>query len=193
MEETDKVKEVDPSLDEKDQIIINCVKEKPEMLLAEIPLAINKDKRKEDQISYPTVQRRIQQMTNSLVLGRGYTINWAKAGYLVRYRVGILIDPVALDKPKKHFTYDSQNGLADYIRKELPIDERFKDKLIVDDVYVLLGGRVDLAVDFFARDDKTATKFIIDGLRKLPGISNTASAKLAYSSKYGWLSKNGDE
>jgi hypothetical protein len=65
--------------------------------------------------------------------------------------------------------------------------------MVINDVHILLGGNVDLSIDFYAKDDKTASKFIINALRKLPGISNTVSAKLAYSSRYGWLSKNGDE
>jgi DNA-binding Lrp family transcriptional regulator len=174
-------------LDEKDEAIVHCIEQNPDILLKNIPDELD------EEIPYATVQRRVKKLTERKVIGHAFSIDWAVAGYMVRYRVGILIDPVALrDESSPEKQYDSQKGLADYIMNKLVQDDRFKNKLVVDDVFILLGGNVDLAIDFYARDDKTATQFIIDALRRLPGISNTASAKLAYSSKHGWLSTNGE-
>lgn len=174
-------------LDEKDEAIVHCIEQNPDILLKNIPGELD------EEIPYATVQRRVKKLTERKVIGHAFSIDWAVAGYMVRYRVGILIDPVALrDKSSPEKKYDSQKGLADHIMNELVQDDRFKNKLVIDDVLILLGGNVDLAIDFYARDDKTATQFIIDALRRLPGVSNTASAKLAYSSKHGWLSTNGE-
>lgn len=181
-------------LDEKDEAVIHFMEKYPETLLKNLPSEL--EAKGGPPIPYPTLQRRVKTLMDKdvKIVSRIYSVNWAMAGYMVRYRVGILIDPVALrDQTIPGKKYDSQRGLADHILKELAHEDRFKNRLVVDDVYILLGGSVDLAIDFCARDDKTATQFIIDALRKLPGISNTASAKLAYSSKHGWLSKNGVE
>jgi DNA-binding Lrp family transcriptional regulator len=189
-----KKKKPAPVLDEKDRAIIHFLEQRPGVLLKNLPNEL--EAKGGSAIPYPTLQRRMKLLMSEgrEVVKRIFSVNWAAAGYMVRYRVGILVDPVALrGQSIEDKEYDSQNGLADYIMNVLAQDERFKNKLVVDDVYILLGGRVDLAVDFCARDDKTATLFIIDALRKLPGISNTASAKLAYSSKHKWLSENGDE
>jgi DNA-binding Lrp family transcriptional regulator len=179
-------------LDEKDQAIIHFMEQHPKTLLRNLPNEL------EDSggpvIPYPTLQRRVKILDDRKVVSRIFSVNWAAAGYVVRYRVGILIDHVTLyDQSIQGKKYDSQNGLADYIMNELSQDVRFKNKLVVGDVYIMLGGNVDLAIDFCAQDDKTATQFIIDALRKLPGIRDTTSAKLAYSSKHGWLSKNGGD
>jgi DNA-binding Lrp family transcriptional regulator len=185
--------------DKKDEAIIHCIQQDPSILLKRIPDAI--EKRGGASIPYPTVQRRVNELIKSGIVDRRYYINWAEAGYLVRYRVGILIDPVALqakseepeNKEPESKEYYTQDGLADHILHKLAQSDTFKNKLVVDDVHILLGGRVDLSIDFYAKDDKTATQFIIEALRKLPGVSNTSSAKLAYSAKDGWLSKNGSE
>jgi DNA-binding Lrp family transcriptional regulator len=180
------------TFDERDEAIIHCIQQDPTILMKRIPTAL--ENRGGPTIPYPTVQRRVKDLTKNKILDQRFSINWKEAGYLVRYRVGILIDPVALlDKSQKSKEYDSQEGLANYIMFKLVQADPFKNKLVVDDVHILLGGKFDLAIDFYARDDKTATQFIIDALRGLPGISNTASAKLAYSSKNGWLSKNGGD
>jgi DNA-binding Lrp family transcriptional regulator len=179
------------AFDEKDEAIIHCIEMDRGILLKKIPSALEKSGG--PLIPYPTVQRHVNKLAENGVLRRTFSIDWGKAGYLVRYRVGVLIDPVALrDSSIGNKRYDTQQGLADYIMRDLVQEDRFKNKLVVDDVYILLGGNIDLAIDFFARDDRTATQFIIDALRGLPGISNTVSAKLAYSSKEGWLSRNGE-
>jgi DNA-binding Lrp family transcriptional regulator len=182
-----------PALDEKDRAIIHFLEQRPDVLLKNLPDEL--EAKGGPAIPYPTLQRRMKLLMaeGRKVVERIFSVNWVAAGYKVRYRVGIHVDPVALgDESIQGKEYDSQYGLADYIMNVLAQKEQFKNKLVVDDVYVLLGGRVDMAVDFCARDDKTATQFIIDEMRKLPGISNTASAKLAYSSKHKWLSENGD-
>ena len=176
--------------DKRDEALIRCIESDPEIFLKAIPAAL--EKTYGEAMPYATVQRRVGRLTEAHILKRAFLINWAKAGYLVRYRVGILIDPKEL-RDERIKEYHSQRQLADYIMNELVQDERFKNKLVVDDVYILLGGTNDLSMDFFARDDKTATQFIVNALRSLPGINNTISAKLAYSSKYGWLSKDGSD
>lgn len=177
------------TFDERDDAILHCIELEPSILMKRIPMML--EDRGGPSIPYSTVQRRMKELTKNQVVAQRFSIDWKKAGYLVRYRVGISIDPVALREKSQE--YDSQEGLADHIMFKLAHTDRFKNKLVVDDVYILLGGvNVDLAIDFYARDDKIATLFIIDALRELPGISNTASAKLAYSSKNKWFSKNGD-
>jgi DNA-binding Lrp family transcriptional regulator len=180
--------------DEKDEAVIHFMEKNPEVLLKDLPEKLEASGG--PAIPYPTLQRRVNMLMaeDRKVVSRIYSVNWAMAGYMVRYRVGILIDHVVLfDQSIPDKKYDSQRGLANHILNELAQEDRFKNKLVVDDVYILLGGNVDLAIDFCAKDDKTATQFIIDALRKLPGIKETTSAKLAYSSKHGWLSKNGVE
>jgi DNA-binding Lrp family transcriptional regulator len=177
-------------IDKRDETLIRCIEDDPQIFLKAIPAALKAAG--SEAMPYATVQRRVGKLTEAGILKRAFLINWAEAGYLVRYRVGISIDTKAL-KDESIKEYHSQRQLADYIMTELVQDERFKNKLVVDDVFILLGGTNDLALDFFARDDKTATQFIVNGLRGLPGIRDTFSAKLAYSSKYGWLSKDGND
>lgn len=187
-------KRLDTVLDKRDEAIIHCIEHQPDILLMEIPEALKARGGPDEEIPYPTVQRRMNKLIERKVVSRNYSVNWAAAGYMVRYRVGILIDPIELrNKSIEGKKYDTQEGLADYIMDELGQDILFKNKMVIDDVFILLGGNVDLAIDFYAKDDKTATQFIIDKLRNLPGVSNTVSAKLAYSSKYKWLSRNGYE
>ncbi|MBC8032212.1 MAG: Lrp/AsnC family transcriptional regulator [Pyrinomonadaceae bacterium] len=179
-------------MDEKDEAILHCLEQTPKILLKNIPNALVASGG--PAIPYTTVQKRVKKLTARRIIDRHVSINWVEAGYLVRYRVGVLIDPTALrDSAITGDKYDSQPKLANYIMRDLAQGVRFKNRLVVDDVYILLGGSVDLAIDFYARDDKTATQFIIDALRNLPGIRDTVSAKLAYSTKHSWLSKNGDE
>jgi hypothetical protein len=227
----------------------------PRVLLAEIPNRLEKDD-KGISIPYPTVQRRVQQMTNERVLNRGYIIDWARAGYIFRYRVEIKIDQTVLKdfvkngansieerknsiekrrgllrekkdsyqgdwnsieenleslqeeidliEEEREFIYeqfmripnkgrneyDLQIRLAQYIRTILPKQERFKDKLVVNDVFVMLGGDADLEGLVYSRNNKVAMEFIVNGLRNLPGIVHTSSAKFGFSSRYGWLGEN---
>lgn len=179
-------------LSDKDELILDRIMKDPRILLADISDALKGDN-DASAIPYPTVQRRVQQMTANRILTRGYVIDFAKAGYIFRYRVGVSIDPVALRASKgEDDEYGTQIELAHYIRTVLPREPQFRDKLVVNDVYVLLGGSSDLAVDVYAKHDRTVTEFIIDGLRNLRGVKDTSSAKLAYSSKYGWLGQNGE-
>jgi DNA-binding Lrp family transcriptional regulator len=174
-------------LDEKDRAILKCIMKDPRIILGDIPYALEQDDPK-SVIPYPTVQRRVQQMTASRILNRGYITDWARMGYICRYRVGILIDSNALQNPKTddQFKYDSQTELASYIRTVLPRSPKFSDNVAIDDVYILLGGQFDMTVDVFSQDDRIATQFIIEGLRNLRGIRDTSTEKVAYSSKFGW-------
>jgi DNA-binding Lrp family transcriptional regulator len=182
------------TIDKKDEAIIHYLEQDPNVLLREIPAKLKASGGLTEEIPYPTLQRRMKRLIKDEVVSRNYTVNWNHAGYLVRYRVGILIEPTELrNKMIEGKQYHSQEELADYIMFELSQLAPFKNKLVIDDVFILLGGNVDLAIDFYAKDDKTATQFIIDTLRSLPGISNTVSAKLAYSSKHKWLSRNGHD
>lgn len=187
-------KKQETAIGKMDEAIIHCMEQHPDIQLKNIPTELVDSGRLLEEVPYPTLQRHVSKLVERKVVSRNYSVNWALAGYTVRYRVGILIDPKELrDKAIKDKKYDSQKGLADYIIKELAQAPPFKNELVVEDVFILLGGNVDLAVDFYAKDDKTATQFIIDNLRRLPGISNTVSSKLVYSSKHGWLGKNGKE
>lgn len=181
-------------LDETDEAIIRCLKENPEILQKNIADSLIKTGLVPKSLSYPTVQRRIKKLTDAKIIGQPFSINWAAAGYGLRYRVGILIDPVKLQSAAD---YKSQEGLADYILKGLvrdPInDQGFENEILVEDIYILLGGEVDLAVDFCAKNNKKATLFIINGLRNLPGVTNTTTAHVNYSSRHGWFSSNGKE
>ena len=179
--------------DDRDEAIIHCIEQDSGILLKRIPDAISA--RGGKSIPYPTVQRRVKALMKDGVVKHHYYINWSKAGYLVRYRVGISIDPVALrNRTPESNDYGTQEELARYIRNKLAHTQGFKNNLVVDDVHILLGGGpADLSVDFYAKDDKTATEFIINALRLQRGIRETVSAKLVFSSRYGWLSKNGDE
>jgi len=181
-------------LSDKDETILSCIMKEPRVLLADIPRKL-KEADEKNAIPYPTVQRRVQQMIVEGILTRGYVIDYAKAGYIFRWRVGVLIDQITLQKPGKDdkYKYTTQIDLAHHIQRELPHLPEFQDKLIVNDVFVLLGGVADLTVDVFAKQDKIVTEFIINGLRNLRGVKDTSSAKLAYSSKYGWLGQNGGE
>jgi DNA-binding Lrp family transcriptional regulator len=210
------------TLNKKDQAILNCIIRKPRILIAEISDEIAK--KENIVIPYPTVQRRVQQMANT-ILHRGFVVDYAKAGYVFRYKISIWVDHVDLKEVanspqqkqdekdlsvdeqreqiyRQHMSvrgdYEEENHeanlqirLANYIRTILAEQDRFKDKLVVSDVFVLLGGGYgDMEALLYSRHDRICMEFIINGLRNLKGIKDTGSAKLGFSSRYGWLGEN---
>src|ERR1044071_4538029 len=92
------------TFDDRDEAIIHCIEQDPAILLKAIPHAITD--RGGKPIPYPTVQRRVKDLMRVGVVEHRYYINWSKAGYLVRYRVGILIDPAILLKAIPHAITD---------------------------------------------------------------------------------------
>lgn len=182
------------SIDRTDEAIIRCLEHNPEILQKNIADSLKDTGLLPKSLSYPSVQRRIKKLRDAKIIGQPFSINWAAAGYDLRFRVGILIDPVKLASAQE---YNSQEGLADFIMngrvRDLIAGEVFENEILVEDAYILLGGDVDLAVDFYAKTSKKATLFIINGLRNLAGVTNTTTAHLNYSSRHGWFSANEEE
>jgi DNA-binding Lrp family transcriptional regulator len=183
--------------DTKDDAIISCLKESPEILLKNIPGRIKGVNGLGETIPYTTVQKHVNKLIKNKVVSRIFSVNLGAAGYTSRYRIDILIEPVEFRKMESDesedegASYTDQRGLAKHIIDTLARDERFAGDLIIEDVNILIGGDVDLSLDVYAKNDKTATEFVIDGLRKLPGVGNTRTAKLAWSCKHGWMERNG--
>src|SRR5690349_16102 len=101
------------ALDDKDEAIILCIERHSDIALKDIPGALKSSGVLEDEIPYPTVQRRVNNLIDRRVLHRRLSVNWAAAGYESWYRVGISIDEKELrEKYSRKKKYDTQRGLA---------------------------------------------------------------------------------
>jgi DNA-binding Lrp family transcriptional regulator len=169
-------------LDEKDKAIIKCFLEKPSSSLQSISEEATKIGELDKPIPYPTAQKRVQSLIDQGVMSKVTFVNKSKAGYTQHYRIGIIIDPSELrnkDDPS------SQQELAKYVRDKLCNEKKYRDKILLDDIFILLGGNIDLSLDIWARDHNIILDFVTAGLRMIPGIADTTTAQVAWSVREG--------
>lgn len=131
----------------------------------------------------PTIQKRVAKLLRSGCIRRDIRIiDWLAAGFALRYRIEINVN--LRDLYKGHtgpegVKIDNHQALARYIATNLP--RRDRDRLLVEDVTILLGSKVDLCVTVRARDHQSVFDFITNDLRLLGGIESTQTYHEAWS------------
>jgi DNA-binding Lrp family transcriptional regulator len=178
-------------LDQKDEIILACIKENPEATVKEI------FERLDGEMPYPTVLKRVQHLTEIDVLRKSFLIDMKALRYTLHCRIDVLISPSELrqenlltQKTAKDMTQQkprSQKDLSRHIIEVLVMEDRFKDSILVKDIYILLGSDVDISLDVYAKDYQKITEFVTEGIRNIPGVFNTKTALLTWSVKQGNL------
>jgi DNA-binding Lrp family transcriptional regulator len=162
-------------LDEKDRAIERAIKANPRATVEQIAAEVG--------IPIPTAQKRVHRLMREDRLERILRV----AGPKQRYRVDVFINARQLYKDNwvpKHpdLGLGPQEELALFI-EDLFNKEPFKGKLICDDVAILLGDRADLSIRLRARNADNIREFVTgkDGLRNLPQIQNTPTAREVWS------------
>lgn len=138
-----------------------------------------------EKIPYATVQKRIRKLTDSGVLARVMTVDMARFGFGLRYRVNIVVNPSELRDKARKDGVASQEALCKYIREGLARKPEFASRIWVEDVFIVLGGEYDMSVELWARDHAVVKDFVVSGLRMEPGISDTMTVQLAWSCSTG--------
>lgn len=176
----EKAKEQMPELDEKDHEIIQWMRDKPEIRLKALAESIPIVSGAEEKVPYSTIQKRVNKLKEMGVVKEIYTVNLKKIGYPLRFRIDIVVDPVDL-REEKGKGINSQRKLAKYIVEELATEEKYAGRIIVDDVFILLGGQADMSLDIRSSDNEIVSEFVTESLRKTYGIRNTMTVHLTES------------
>lgn len=120
-----------------------------------------------------------------------YEVDPDYLGYELLYRVDIVIIPSKLREGHGGLEGDkarveSQKSLARYILNDLPNNEQFKGKILVQDVQILLGHPADLSATVRAVNSDAMLEFVTEGLRMCQAISQTTSCLEAWSCRGGF-------
>jgi hypothetical protein len=60
-------------------------------------------------------------------------------------------------------------------------DSAFHDKVLVEDVHILLGGPADMSATVRARDNDAMLDFVVSGLRICEGVQQTTTCLMQWS------------
>src|SRR5918912_429609 len=169
-------------LDEKDLLILTAIRENPTASITELVdhIALLDPS---SQIPYPTVQKRVKSLIRNGAVQREISADLAAFGYAIHCRIDIFVAPSELRRAPEPHKAKTQKELAQYIVKILPQRSEFKDRIFIKDAFIMLGGEADITLDVYGKDYKQITEFVTQGLRNLPGISNTSTALLQWSAK----------
>jgi len=173
-----------PPLDEKNQKIIDSIIRDPRAAVAAIAKEIEEPE--------STVQKRLSDLIREGRLERVIrVVDWSATHYPLRYRVEIEVNQHALSVRRggpvdDDQEIDSQESLADYIKKTLSL--KYRGGIIVQDVTILFGReRTDLSATIRAKDHRVLADFITNGVRSLRGVSSTITSLEAWSCVEGEL------
>jgi DNA-binding Lrp family transcriptional regulator len=122
----------------------------------------------------------------------GYRISPTALGFPECYRVDIWVIPLRLregnggrsqdvDEEGRRLVVDSQKRLGRYVIEVLAKDPAFRDRILVEDVHILLGGPADMSATVRARDNDAMLEFVINGLRVCEGIQQTTTCLLQWT------------
>lgn len=122
----------------------------------------------------------------------GYRISPTALGFPECYRVDIWVIPLKLregcggraqdlDEEGRRFVVDSQKRLGRYIVEVLAKDPAFRDRILVEDVHILLGGPADMSATVRAHDNDAMLEFVVSGLRVCEGIQQTTTCLLQWT------------
>jgi DNA-binding Lrp family transcriptional regulator len=153
-------------LDRKDEEILRYFILHPEATVKDIAESLG--------IPRPTAQRRILNLRAVRHLRPIVAVNPNSLGYALRYRIDVTVSSSDL------IGQMSLRELAQHIMG-LQQDVRFKNKLLVENVHLLLAAQHDLSVIVRAKHHQTVLEFVTDGLRSVRGIRDTSTMQLAWS------------
>jgi DNA-binding Lrp family transcriptional regulator len=122
----------------------------------------------------------------------GYRISPTALGFPECYRVDIWVIPLRLregnggrsqdvDEEGHRLVVDSQKRLGRYMIEVLAKDPVFCDRILVEDVHILLGGPADMSATVRARDNDSMLDFVVSGLRICEGIQQTTTCLLQWT------------
>jgi DNA-binding Lrp family transcriptional regulator len=86
-----------------------------------------------------------------------------------------------VDEEGRRLVVDSQKRLGRYVIEVLAKDSAFRDRILVEDVHILLGGPADMSATVRARDNDAMLEFVINGLRVCEGIQQTTTCLLQWT------------
>lgn len=163
--------------DEKDRKIIHFLLLHPAAQVEEIAR----------DLKYPqsTVQKRISRMLHDECLERVVrVVDWSAIGYPLHYWVDVKVRLYELRKgrtgsPGQQSFVDSPKKLAGYIMQVLP--KAYGERLIVEDVIILLGSPADLSISIRAADHHVVLDFVTSALRNLGSVESTTTFHAAWS------------
>jgi DNA-binding Lrp family transcriptional regulator len=104
-------------------------------------------------------------------------VNPNSLGFTLRYRVDVTIGSPSLGKDHP----SSIKDLSRYIMRGLPQDLRFKDKLLVENVHILLSANADLSINIRVKHHSVALEFVTEGLRRIRGVQTASTIQQAWS------------
>jgi DNA-binding Lrp family transcriptional regulator len=145
-------------------------------------------------MSTDSIGRRLKDLRDKDWLDVRYIPNLSAMGYSLRYRLDVKINPGVLvkelEKLKGSKVLGSDNPqkiLAAYIKNTL--ETRFLNRVIVDDILIILGDPADLCVTVRVHDHVDVFDWVTAGLRAIPGIENTSTCLEAWSILEGTVSE----
>ena len=138
------------------------------------------------------VEWALKAMSRKKWIESGIRVSPTALGYPERYRVDIWVIPMKLregvggrsqdkDAAGDRLIVDSQKRLGRYIMETLAEEPAFKDRVLVEEIHILLGGPADMSATVRARDNESMMNFVLDGLRSCEGIQQTSSYLLSWS------------
>ena len=155
------------------------------------PAARQSDVTRETGLSKDQVDYAIEKLTQDENVQRSYKVDLRFLGYKERYGVDICLSPAHLRDGHGGLPEDSgvnsQAALALYILRRLPDKEKFRGKILVEDVRILLGSPADLSATVRATDTKAMRDFVTEGLRMCGAVTHTQTCHEAWSAREGDL------
>ena len=138
------------------------------------------------------VEWALKAMSRKKWIEDGFRVSPTALGFPERYRVDIWVIPLKLregsggraqdtDEAGQRQVVDSQKRLGRYIVETLAKDPAFCDKVMVEDVHILLGGPADMSATVRARDNASMLDFVLSGLRICEGIQQTTTCLMQWS------------
>jgi DNA-binding Lrp family transcriptional regulator len=155
-------------LDNKDEEILKYFLLHPEAPVKDVAVRLDMPR--------PTAQRRILNLRTGKHLREIVAVNPNSLGFTLRYRVD-----VAISTPNLSTEQISLRELAHHIMNGLPQDVRFKDRLLIENVHILLGAHADLSISVRAKNHGVLLEFVTEGLRKIRGVQDAATVQQAWS------------
>ena len=179
--------------------------------IRENPLIDNKGLMHRFTLTKDALTHRLEELRNNGWLDVHREVDVVVLGYRLRYRIDVKINPSklkdhvseltdALRKAKKQQPSDGnpQKVLAMYIKhallQETKAPQRLCERIIVEDVAILMGDPADLTISVRVKDHEDIFQFVTGFLRPAPGVENTSTSLEAWSVRAGKISHaNGDD
>jgi DNA-binding Lrp family transcriptional regulator len=162
------------------------------LYLHEHPTATQREMSVGTSLSEQQVKHSLEDLKEDRHVTDRYNVDVRYLGYNLRYRVDIFVTPGKLRGGKgglpEHGNVGSQEELANYILRILPTQAQFINKILVEDVRILLGHPADLSASIYATDTTAMLEFVTRGLRMCNAIYQTTTCLEAWSCKRGYSS-----